>query len=255
MIYGRKTQKTYPGRGVVLAVQALLILGIAYFGIEALANIFDKAAPADATYVITTRSYDNSEDWQANSDRPTHQEYADYYYSVGVNYLDTGEPALALVNFNRAQALNPYSPSIDLAIGIAYEQMNMPSRAAAEYVDWMRGIEQYYIPINFENGVEQMLKMGEGNIFAYTIDAEMGQSLSVTAESDLLDVVDPLVVILDPYGTPVLGEDDLNNGHIIRTMDSYISAYSVPTSGEYTVLVSHAGGGSYGRVDVTIGLD
>ena len=99
MIYGRKTQKTYPGRGVVLAVQALLVLGIAYFGIEALANIFDKAAPADATYVITTRSYDNNEDWQANSDRPTHQEYADYYYSVGVNYLDTGEPALALVRF------------------------------------------------------------------------------------------------------------------------------------------------------------
>ncbi|MCA9882861.1 MAG: hypothetical protein KC546_01950 [Anaerolineae bacterium] len=254
MIYGRKTQQTYPGRGVVLAVQALLILGIAYFGIEALANIFDKAAPsADVTYVITTRSAATE---NAETNALSHEEIANYYYNVGVDYLHHyGEPALALVNFNRAQALNPYDPSYDLAIGIAYEQMNMYSRAAAEYVDWMRGIEQFYVPVSWEDGITQSLRMSDGGIFAFTVDADAGQSLSVTAESEILDQVDTLVVVLDPYGTPVVGDDDLNDGYIIRSLASYINDYSVPTSGEYTVLVSHAGAGSNGVIDVTVDLD
>jgi hypothetical protein len=257
MIYGRKTQNSYPGRGVVLAIQAILILGIAYFGIEALANIFDKMTPsADRTVVIDSRNQASSESWEYNNDTTMNAEYASYYYSLGHQYLYyTGEPAKALVEFNRAQAFMPNDPAGDLAIGVAYEHMNMPGRAATEFLEYMHLTEETFVPRRWQDDVRQTVNMSQGSIFAYSVSARAGDSLSISAESVTLDQVDPLVVILDPYGTPVTARDDVLDGPRVLSMDAFINDYSLPTSGEYTVLVSHAGGGSYGSLDITVDLD
>ncbi|QPC84313.1 hypothetical protein G4Y79_08050 [Phototrophicus methaneseepsis] len=258
MIYGRKTQNSYPGRGVVLAIQAILILGIAYFGIEALANIFDKMAPSPYnanSVVVYPSNASSSTAWDV--DRSTmNAEYASYYSHLGHQYLYiTGEPAQALVQFNKAQSFAPNDPNADLAIGVAYEHMDMPSRAAAEFLDYLRMNEDYYVPQAWYDEVRQTVQMYEGRIFAYDVDATAGDTLSVRAQSVEYNEVDPLIVILDPYGNPLTGRDDVLDGRQVLSMDAFINEYSLPISGDYTVLVSHAGGGSIGMVDVTVDLD
>jgi hypothetical protein len=56
-----------------------------------------------------------------------------------------------------------------------------------------------------------------------------------------------LIVLLDPNGDPIAGDDDSGT-----QLDSLISSFELPTDGTYTLLVSHAGGGSEGDIELSL---
>lgn len=61
--------------------------------------------------------------------------------------------------------------------------------------------------------------------------------------------VDALIVVLDPQGRAVAGDDDFGLGRF--ELDSLISDLPITNEGTYTVLISHANGGYTGRLRAT----
>ena len=59
--------------------------------------------------------------------------------------------------------------------------------------------------------------------------------------------MDPLLVLLDVQGLPVLGNDD-GGGQ----KDALIADYELPQDGVYTLMVSHANGGYEGKIRVSL---
>ena len=61
--------------------------------------------------------------------------------------------------------------------------------------------------------------------------------------------VDPLLVIIDANGNPLIASDDVGS-----SADSLISNFQIPTDGQYTVVVSYSIRGSEGNINVTLDL-
>ena len=73
-----------------------------------------------------------------------------------------------------------------------------------------------------------------------------GDVVTMTASST---EADPVIVLLGPDNQPLAGDDDSGN-----SIDSLISEFELPEDGTYTLLVSHAGGGSYGSIRVSLSV-
>ncbi len=54
---------------------------------------------------------------------------ADYYYNVGISYLNVGENSKAIYNLNKALELDPNNPDILNALGIAYSSVHEYEKA------------------------------------------------------------------------------------------------------------------------------
>lgn len=252
MIYRRKASRTYPGRGVVLAIQALLIVGIAYFGIEALGNIFTRSMQPAYELVVST-SLDTGD--YRYEQRRSAEDWADYYHNLGVYYLyDAGIPSRALAQFKSAEALTPNDPAVFLGQGVAYEHMGMPQQAADLFLSWMQGVQTCAHSVAWESGEATSLTMSEGRLYLFTINASAGDVLDVSANSVIPGEVDPLVIVIDGSGQAIYGADDMLDGKYVVSMDSAIEDLMLE-AGRYTVVVGHAGGGSYGDLDVTVNVE
>ena len=59
--------------------------------------------------------------------------------------------------------------------------------------------------------------------------------------------MDPLILLLDSDGIPIIVDDD---GGI--QYNSLLERYSLGDGGEFTLVVSHAGGGSVGEIIVEV---
>ena len=95
-----------------------------------------------------------------------------------------------------------------------------------------------------EIGDEIAVDMAEGRVVTLPFVGEAGQVISFNAMSDEADA---LLVLLDPDGEPVAGDDD-SGTHLNATLP----AVELPSDGTYTLLVGHAGGGSEGTITVVM---
>lgn len=91
------------------------------------------------------------------------------------------------------------------------------------------------------------VEMAYGNVYRITFEAQAGDIVTINAR-DLRQVfVDALIVLLDPDGVPIAGDDDFGG-----MLDAQIDLFALPVTGTYTIVVSHANGGFDGTIRVTL---
>lgn len=121
------------------------------------------------------------------------------------------------------------------------------SAAAADYYNFVGVIGQetrQTDPLPENQPVS--LPMTQGLVYRIPITAQTGESFSAIAAPAEDSQVDPLIVLLAPDGTPLVGIDDINQ----TDLSALIEDYALPESGEYTLIVTHSGGGAEGDLVV-----
>ena len=166
----------------------------------------------------------------------------------GLSEIEAHDAALA--DCNKLMSLVPDADYPYLNRGIVYEKMGDMDAAMDDYVEWMKRKKNRVIRndnLAWEGALE--VPMAEGLVYVMPFTASAGQDVVVTAISSQRDVdADPLVLILDPQGEPLIANDDTGDW-----WDSYVH-FRAPVSGEYAVVLMHAGGSTEGKVEVSFEL-
>lgn len=244
-----KQLNAYPNRWVVKSVEALLVLGIIFFGLNAMQQLFTPEP--EFPIIESNAGIQSSNELLA----PAFTAYD--YWDMALAHQNSGEYAEAVEDYTRVLELDPYLASAWLNRGVAYEQMH-DRRSAAEDFDafldrpGMEVLDRGTIA----DGNLIVAHMSTNRVLEYRFEAEAGQTLSVRAESDYAGEVDPLIVVVDAEGLPVAASDDtLRQDGSYISMDSNIENQLILRDGTYTLRVSHAGGGEYGMINITFDLE
>lgn len=248
-------RKTYAGRWVIKMLQAALIFGIVFFGLDALGQLvqFEEATVIEVQPVQQEVVVIQRDNWES---QPQLDEY-DYFY-MAFDHQTANEYFEAVEDYTRAIEMNPYIAASWLNRGVAYEQIgNHSYQAMADFTHYLTRADMNIVTLGSEdNSVTLTEKMLHDQRLDLPLDLEQDQVVNISVVSSGADVVDPIIVLIGANGMPVAANDDVRtqDGTLI-SMDSYISNYTVETSGEYVLLVSHAGGGSYGEIDIRVTID
>jgi tetratricopeptide (TPR) repeat protein len=184
-------------------------------------------------------------------------QYTDFdYFVLGYNHQIGGEYYEAIVDYTRTIQMNPERSSAWLNRGVAYEQLNNDYRAMQDYNRFLN--RDGMTVINHRGtvtGARLYVEMAEDRVYEINFYARAGQTVSISAEAQAPDIVDPLIVVVDADGNPVAARDDVlrQDGSLI-SMDSHIRNWEVLRSGQYTLRVSHAGGGSHGTLELNVDI-
>jgi tetratricopeptide (TPR) repeat protein len=162
------------------------------------------------------------------------------------SYSEIGEYDRALADCNNLMTMAPGADYPFLNRGIVYEKMGSMDAALPDYMEWInRRGRQIITNENLPWMGTAEVAMSDGYVYFFPFSASAGQNIVVSATSIQRDVdADPLVIILDPNGQPLIANDDTGDW-----WDSYIN-FTTPTSGEYTIVLTHAGGSTVGNVEV-----
>ncbi|MCY4071231.1 MAG: hypothetical protein OXG60_08020 [Chloroflexi bacterium] len=154
----------------------------------------------------------------------------------------------ALADCNQLMSQVPEADYPFLNRGIVYEKMGDMENALPDYVEWIKRIKQQVVRndnLVWQDSLE--VPMSEGAVYFFPFTASAGQDVVVTAVSSQRDLdADPLVLILDPQGQAFTANDDTG-----EWWDSYLN-FTAPTSGEYAVVLTHAGGSTEGMIEVSL---
>ena len=165
-------------------------------------------------------------------------------------YSEIGEFDRALADCNKLMSLVPDADYPYLNRGIVYEKLGDMGAAMKDYVEWIKRIKTNVIRndnLAWEGSLE--VPMSEGIVYVFPFTASADQEIVVSAISSQRDLdADPLVLILDPDGLPLTANDDTG-----EWWDSYVQ-FRAPVSGEYAVVLTHAGGSTEGRVEVSFDI-
>jgi tetratricopeptide (TPR) repeat protein len=171
------------------------------------------------------------------------------YAERGILKLGLTRYDAALVDMNAAIKLQPDDPSLYLQRGIVNVALNDQPAAAADYLEWIRKQETRSVDGDpLTPGESQVVQMRQGLSYELPFDASAGQKVTLTATARENAKTDPLIVLLDPDGKPILASDDIGAG----SYDSAIKDFVIPANGTYTLVVSHAGGSPDGAVRVLL---
>lgn len=161
-------------------------------------------------------------------------------------YSEIGEYDRALNDCNTLMSNVPTADYPYLNRGIVYEKMGNMDAALSDYMEWINRRGQQAITnenLSWMGNIE--VNMNDGYVYFFPFTASAGQDIVVSATSIQRDVdADPLVIILDPEGRPLTANDDSG-----EWWDSYVN-FSAPVTGEYTIVLTHAGGSTEGIIDV-----
>ena len=161
-------------------------------------------------------------------------------------YSEIGEFDRALSDCNTLISNMPTADYPYLNRGIVYEKMGNMDAALSDYMEWinLRG-SQIITNEELPWMGDITVNMHDGDVYFFPFNASAGQDIVVSATSVQRDVdADPLVIILDPQGQPLTANDDTG-----QWWDSYVN-FTAPQTGEYTIVLTHAGGSTTGQVDV-----
>jgi tetratricopeptide (TPR) repeat protein len=159
------------------------------------------------------------------------------YLSRAVNYAELGNYDQAMADVQRGFELGVTDEGAYLSRAIVYSLMGDQQQAAEDYLVWVNANSSQAIQLNLEDG-QRLVQMSSSMVYALRFDGETGQAVVIraVASPETADV-DPLIVLLAPDGTPLAGDDD---------------ELTLPTTGRYILLVTHAGGGTTGDILVTV---
>jgi hypothetical protein len=264
-------RKTYPGRKVVRGIEVIIVVAVALFGLAALDEAFrSRQVPRDAERVVITQ-YDLQP--QYNYTQPVTPELpaepqkvysAHDYFMMGLENQENRNYRAAIDDYTRAIQLDPSFAASWLNRGVAYEQLSGKcgrSRGAStsDLWEWVSRNSIEIRTTDITPGRTLTLDMNEGRMYIIPFVAKAGDIVNVSATSVVSGepmtpgVVDPLIVILNPADRPVAARDDTlqRNGDLI-SMNPTISNYMIMQDGTYSLVVSHAGGGSVGAMSVNL---
>ena len=112
----------------------------------------------------------------------------------------------------------------------------------------MRNRSRTLFHAELEGDSRFQLPMRDGWVYSIPFDGKRGQQLDITVATAEPGFVDPLIIVIGPDGKPLIGDDDIS----MSEYDSTISDFYLPKHGQYTLVVSHAEGGSNGMVNVAL---
>lgn len=167
------------------------------------------------------------------------------FYNRGLMRYEMGDYEQAIADLSESIYLLPAYADAYLARAGVYEVMDN-SAAYADWAEWVELIRQQTIEPAGDSGA---LRMSEGLVYEISFEAEAGQVVRAAARTRAGAEVDPLIVILGTDSRAVAGDDDsgVNLDAVVR--------YETTSNGTYTLLVTHAGGGSEGEILLTLTLD
>ena len=165
-------------------------------------------------------------------------------------YSEIGDFERALADCNKLMSLVPEADYPYLNRGIVYEKMGDMGAAMQDYVEWIKRVKTNVIRndnLVWEGSLD--VPMSKGVVYIFPFTASAGQEVLVSAISSQRDLdADPLVLILDPDGLPITANDDTG-----EWWDSFVE-FRAPVTGEYAVVMTHAGGSTDGRVEVSFDI-
>lgn len=178
-------------------------------------------------------------------DDDTLKAYA-YYSRALANFL-RGNEREALADASSATEYYRDMHDIYLLRGTIYRNQGDLLRAGADYARRIELLTQFteVLPAN-ENA---QVAMTYGKSFSLSFDATAGEVITLSAQDANASEVDALIAVLDPQGNAIAGDDDTGAGAF--SLDAEVTI-EIPTDGNYTLLISHANGGYFGLLDVTI---
>lgn len=263
---------TYSGRWLIKAVEAGLTIAILFFVVDALNDAFSQEEGFDSVVIETTGVISeinpvetNEVTTDANGDAvkvevlvPIDLTASDYF-GMGLDHHSRDEYDAAIMDYTHTLEADSTFASAWLNRGVAQEQLNNDAAATNDFFNWMTRdgvvfIEENELPIGDSTTVE----MGEGLVYAIPLTIGRYEQVDIDAQAANGDDVDPIIVILDCNGIAQDSDDDIrsNDGSLI-SMDSRIESFhkhGANCRGDYTLLVSHAGGGSFGTLEITVEL-
>lgn len=257
MYYRKKI--TYPGRWLVKLLEAGLVFGIIFLTVNALQGAFTPETvehPVVVTHTVQTVEVVRVEPQRVEPEAVP--EYSDFdYFVMGYNHQIADEYYEAIVDYTRALEMNPDLGSAWLNRGVAYEQLNNDYRAMQDYNRFLtRDGLAVITHRGIITGARLNLEMAEDRVYELTFYARAGETLDISASAYDGDIVDPIFLVVDADGNPVVANDDIlrQDGSLI-SMDSQVTDFEVLRTGRYTLRVSHAGGGSAGTVQVMLEIN
>ncbi|MDE2949878.1 MAG: tetratricopeptide repeat protein [Chloroflexota bacterium] len=149
----------------------------------------------------------------------------------------------ALADLKAALELQPQMQDYYMARGYIYSQTERLDLAAPDFHRRMTLIERESIETSLTLDEPVIIEMDYAVVARLRFEGEAGQLVSISARDYLGTGVDPLLVLLDVDGKPLLGDDD-GGGET----DALIANYELPADGAYTVMVSHANAGFEGKI-------
>lgn len=162
-------------------------------------------------------------------------------------HLALGDPNAALTELDAALALNPDSyvaNGIRSGVNEALGNTDAAAQdfAAAVNVKTVEIVEaEALVP-----GESVPLTMTLGRTFYLPFEVQADQRWTISVTSVNAGEVDSTVMVLNPEGVPLAFNDDASD----ETLDAQIADYQTIESGTYTVVISHANGGSEGEIAV-----
>lgn len=172
------------------------------------------------------------------------------YYNRSLIYYEQGEYELAESDLLQSIEFNSEYNNSYLMLAIVYTRLNDEGQEHYYFAEW--------IDLNTTETIEDTLAgsvdgavydMVEGREYRFAFEGTAGQEISISAQADSSADVDPLLIILDENGFPIMSDDDSG-----VNLNAVISQYALPEEGAYTLILSHAGGGSTGDVTLTVDL-
>ncbi len=153
----------------------------------------------------------------------------------------------ALADLTVALELQPQMQDYYLTRGHIYSQSERLDLAAPDFHRRMTLTERESIEARLTPDEPLIIEMDYAVVARLQFEGEAGQLVSISARDYLGRGVDPLLVLLDVDGTPLLGDD--NGG---GETDALIANVELPADGAYTVMVSHANTGFEGKIRVIL---
>ncbi len=253
MMYTKR--KKYSGRWLVKMIETALIFGIIFYSLDVIGQLFVPTQTDEA--VILVRPIQQEVIQIEGSSNPLIQLDAEDYFYLALDHQQSGEYYDAVADYSRSIELNDDTYASWLNRGVAYEQMGSNSRAISDFNAYLTRDNIYtleFMPIDSSANFTEYMYAN----YRYDIPLELrqGDVVSISVTSLVEEQVDPIIVLVDASGHPVAGNDDMRyqDGSLV-SMNSYINSYDVTSKGEYTLMISHAGGGSYGDIDIDIRID
>lgn len=256
MLYTKR--KKYSGRWIIKLIEAALVFGIVFFGLDLLGQFM---APSVSETVIVvqpvqiegaTLNVDNNMERNLNAQLDA----VDYFY-LALDHQMSGAYYDAVADYSNAIELDPDIAPSWLNRGVAYEQLGRDTLAM---FDFNHFLTRDNLVVLEGSVIRESVRYVETMSLNYRYDVPMdlytGQVVDISVRSVEEDQVDPIIVLVNEDGVPVAANDDVRrqDGSLI-SMNSYIDNFEVDESGEYTLMVSHAGGGSYGDFVIRIDID
>jgi tetratricopeptide (TPR) repeat protein len=168
------------------------------------------------------------------------------YYLRGQVYFELEDIESALEDFTTAAEYYPEMHDAYMSRGYVQAQEGDVEGAGQSFYRRMEIIEQTLFEDEISIGDDLDIAMDYGYVYHLTFEGLGGESITIEARDNDASGVDPLIVLVDPDGTPIAGDDD-NGG----SLDSQMRV-RLPSDGTYTLWVSHANGGYVGEVRVTV---